>query len=212
MNGLRERIISTALAMSRSGLVRGTSGNISARTERGFLITPSGMAYESLVPEDLPEMDFMLRQISGNRKPSIEKEMHGLILKNRNDVGAVVHAHSVYASAAASARKDIPVMTDNIAAFFGCAVPCAEYAPAGSPELARNVLSALGKGFGVLLANHGALCVGATPEEALLRCEILEETAKIYVLSQLLGGAVALDDKAAAEQYSAMQKNYGQTK
>ena len=68
MNGLRERIISTALAMSRSGLVRGTSGNISARTERGFLITPSGMAYESLVPEDLPEMDFMLRQISGNRK------------------------------------------------------------------------------------------------------------------------------------------------
>ncbi|MDO4952505.1 MAG: class II aldolase/adducin family protein [Synergistaceae bacterium] len=212
MNGLREKIISAALEMRRSGLVRGTSGNISARTDHGFLITPSGMAYESLVPEDLPEMDFMLRQISGDRKPSIEKEMHGLILKNRNDVSAVVHVHSVYASAVASARKDIPVITDNVTAFFGCAVPCAEYAPAGSPELARNVLSALGGGFGVLLANHGALCVGVTPEEALLRCEILEETAKIYVLSQLLGGAVALDNKVVTEQYSAMQKNYGQTR
>lgn len=207
---MRQKIIDAAIYISRTGLVRGTSGNISARSENGFYITPSGMAYETLVSDDIVEMNFNGEIISSSRNPSIEKDMHRLILQSRNDINAVVHVHSLYATAIASTRKNIPAITDNLVAYFGGEIPCAEYAEAGSKKLAQNVLKALKDGYGVLLANHGALCVGRTLEEALSRCEVLEETAKIFILSNLVGGAIALSNEEIQTEFADMNKKYGQ--
>jgi len=207
---LRQKIIDAALYIQQTGLVRGTSGNISARSENGFLITPSGMAYGDLTTEDIVEMDLDGNVLSGAKKPSIEKDLHRLIYKNRSDVAAVVHVHSIYATAVASVRKTLPVVTDNMAAFFGRKIACADYARSGSLELADNVSDALADAFGVLLANHGALCVGESLDQALSRCEVLEESAKIFILSESIGGAVCLTDKETERQFISITKNYGQ--
>jgi len=210
MSGLKENIIEAALYIQKTGLVRGTSGNVSARDGNNFLITPSGMAYSKLNPSDIAEIDLEGEVISGNRKPSIEKDLHRLIYKSRKDIGAVVHVHSIYATAVAAARRSLPVVTDNLAAFFGSEIPCAAYGRSGSLELAQNVCEAFQNGYGVLMSNHGALCVGQTIDEALARCEVLEESAKIFVLAQSLGGAVSLTKDEAECQFLSISKNYGQ--
>jgi len=206
----RQNIIDAALYIQQTGLVRGTSGNISVRSENGFLITPSGMAYNDLTTEDIVELDFDGKVISGLRKPSIEKDLHRLIYKNRSDVASVVHAHSIYATAMASARKILHVVTDNMAAFFGKEIVCADYARSGSMELAENVSKALASDFGIMLANHGALCVGDNLNSALSRCEVLEESAKIFILSESTGGAVCLTEEQTKSQFISIVKNYGQ--
>lgn len=206
----RQNIIDAALYIQQTGLVRGTSGNISVRSENGFLITPSGMAYNDLTTEDIVELDFDGKVISGLRKPSIEKDLHRLIYKNRSDVASVVHVHSIYAAAMASARKILPVVTDNMAAFFGKEIVCADYARSGSMELAENVSKALASDFGIMLANHGALCVGDNLNSALSRCEVLEESAKIFILSESVGGAVCLTEEQTKSQFISIVKNYGQ--
>lgn len=206
---LRLDILKAGKFLVSSRLVQGTGGNISVRTERGFIITPSGMEYAMLTPDDLVEMDLDGRILNGVRKPSIEKDMHRLILRARPDVSAVVHTHATFAVAVASSRRSLPAMTDNQIAEFGGTVPTADYAPIGTPELARNVTEALGSGKGVLMANHGMVCVGKTIGECLSLSLELEESAKIYILSKIVGG-VPIDDETAHTESDDLKKRYGQ--
>ena len=92
---MRKEIIKTGILLSEKGLIQGTGGNISCRTEKGILITPSGMDYSALVPEDLVLLDHEGKVVEGARKPSIEKEMHMKIYQLRKDINAVIHTHSV---------------------------------------------------------------------------------------------------------------------
>ena len=135
---IRKDIIETARRMLEKGLVQGTGGNFSVRCEEGFIITPSGMDYATLTPGDLPKLSPGGAVLEGERRPSIEKELHREVYLARRDVCAVVHTHSVYATAAAAMRIPLPVLTDNQAVLFGGPVPVAEYAPIGTPELARE--------------------------------------------------------------------------
>ncbi|MDO5562709.1 MAG: class II aldolase/adducin family protein [Synergistaceae bacterium] len=207
---LRERIISSCLSLVKKGLIQGTGGNVSVRTERGFLITPSGMDYEKLVPEDIVEMDFDGNVIDGNRTPSIERLMHLTILKARPDVNAVIHTHSIHATAVAAARRGIRPITDNQVAAFGGPIPVAKYAPIGTEQLALNVAKALGTGNGVLLANHGVVCTGANLSDALLRCEMAESFAKIFILSQAVGGGIELSQGDVETESADLKNRYGQ--
>jgi len=207
---LREKIIAVGVLMCEKKLVQGTGGNISARTESGFLITPSGMDYADLSPEDLVEMDLRGKVLSGVRKPSIESRLHLAVFEARADVNAVIHAHSICATAVAAARRTLKPITDNQVAVFGGAVPVAEYAPIGSDALAKNAVLALKKGAGVLLANHGSLCVGHALDEALLRCEMLETFADIFILAQIAGGGVALTDEEIRSEAEDLKRRYGQ--
>jgi L-fuculose-phosphate aldolase len=210
---LKNAIIKTGIYLLENKLVKGTGGNISARTDAGFLVTPSGMDYNHLTPEDIVEMDLTGKILSGKRVPSIEKEMHRAVYLKRSDVGAIVHVHSTYATSVAAARKSLPAITDNQVAVFGGTVNIADYGPIGSSVLARNVTSALGGyGMGVLLSNHGALCVGKTLDEALFRCEMLEEIAKIYVMAKLLGGGIPLNKSEIDFESADLRKRYGQDK
>lgn len=207
---IRKDIIETARRMLEKGLVQGTGGNFSVRCEEGFIITPSGMDYATLTPGDLPKLSPGGAVLEGERRPSIEKELHREVYLARRDVCAVVHTHSVYATAAAAMRLPLPVLTDNQAVMFGGPVPVAEYAPIGTPELARGTARALGDGAGVLMANHGALCVGATLREAAQRCEMLEIFAKIFFLTKSCGGGVCLTAEQAGSEAADLAERYGQ--
>lgn len=203
-------IIRTAREMLAKGLVQGTGGNFSVRCERGMIITPSGMGYGALTPDDLPVLSLDGRPLEGGRKPSVERELHAEIYRRRPDVKAVIHTHSVYATAAAALREPLPVLTDNQAVLFGGEMPCAEYAPIGTRKLAEHAALALGSGSGVLLANHGALCACASLAEAAAKCEMLEIFAKIYFLTALRGGGVKLKPEEIQSESEDMSRRYGQ--
>ena len=207
---LREKILAAGRALVEKGLVQSTGGNISARTERGFLITPSGIDYHDIVPSDLVEMDLAGNILSGERKPSVEKEMHRLILESKPEVKAVIHTHSIYAASVASARLPLETLTDNQVAVFGGTVPLAKYGPIGSVQLARNAAEAMGKGCAVLLSNHGSICTGDTIAQALMRCEMLETFARIFILAKMAGGGVPLTEEEISYELSFLEENYGQ--
>ena len=135
---IRKEIIKTGILILEKGLVQGTGGNISRRTEKGILITPSGMDYRTLTCEDIVLLAPDGKVLEGTRVPSIERSLHLRIYRSRADINAVIHTHSVYATAIAAARQPLCPITDNQVAVFGGTVPVADYAPIGTQELAEN--------------------------------------------------------------------------
>lgn len=210
---LKRRIVDAGVHMIRTGLVYGTSGNISARLPGMdyFYITPSGMAYESLKPDDIVGVDFDGHVVYGARRPSIEYMMHAAILRTRTDVGAVVHTHSMYATAVASARLSIPPFLETvIAATGGHEIKVAEFAPAGSRELAEVAARTLGGDGAVLLANHGVIGVGRDLDEAMNVCEVVEKAAMVFLLSKLAGGPIPIPEEVVTRQAEFFKASYGQ--
>lgn len=209
---IRKAIIEKCIKMYNDGLTQGTGGNVSVRTEDGFLLTPSGMDYFRTEPSDLVKMSYDGNVISGERTPSIEKDMHRLILNARSDINAVVHTHSVYATAVASTRRGIPPITDNQVVIFGGEIPVAEYGRIGTEELAENVVKGLGDGKAVLMSNHGVLAVGKTLEEAVFNAEMTELFARIYILSSTIGGGRAFTEEEIKAEHDDVNARYGQKK
>jgi len=191
-NSEKRMVLQTAQQMAAKGLVVGTSGNVSLRLgkhgERELLaITPHGRYYDSLDVDDIVVLDFEGKLVEGELDASIEKLLHIGVYKTRRKVNAVIHAHPVLGSALAVAGLEIPAILDDQVTEIGGEIKVAEYALSGSPEIVKNVLSALGPRNAVLLANHGALSVGRDVREAFTVCELLEKTAKIYVCALSLG-------------------------
>ncbi len=184
--GLPRRLVEAARAMAQRGLARGSSGNVSARIEGGILITASGVPYERLSEDGIVEIDFEGKKRSGEGEPSSEWRMHVEIYRRRRDAAAIVHTHSPYATAAAIALKSLPIVHDEGKILFGGEIPVSEHAPPGTWELARAAADGLGAGSAVLIARHGAVTVGDTPEEALSLAEKVEEMAQLFWLSRFL--------------------------
>ncbi len=206
-HALREEIIATCLALDRRGINQGTSGNIGVRWRDGLLITPSGIAYGTMVPEDIIFLA-MDGTPSGPHQPSSEWRFHRDILRERRDIGAVVHAHPPYCTAVAIAGKDIPAVHYMIAAAGGSTVRCAPYATFGTQDLSENALRALEGRLCCLLANHGSIACGASLAKAFWLAGELETLAQQYFLSRQLGNPVILPDDEigrVAEKF----KNYG---
>jgi ribulose-5-phosphate 4-epimerase/fuculose-1-phosphate aldolase len=155
--------------MAAGGLVQGTEGNASARAGGLVAISPTGLAYDTLRPEDVALVEPDGTLVEGPA-PSVELPMHLALLAARPDVGAVVHTHSPCATA-------LSLLGDTVAG-----VPVAEAAPSGSVELGAAVLAAAGDGDAVVVRGHGPVCVGPDLESALARAFALEENAKIAAL------------------------------
>lgn len=195
---LRESVRATAVAMFRNGLVVGTDGNVSAKDpETGLIaITPSGMPYEQIEVDDVPIVDVDGNVIWGKRKPSWETPMHTYVHKHRDDVRAVMHTHSWYATLFAMANRSLPPVTMNLAAQFGGVVPCAPYVRTGSTEMGSVNMEYLGRdGKGILLGNHGTLCVAPDLKKVLRLSEVLEEGAKIAYYATSLGKLIPLPNQ-----------------
>lgn len=208
---LRVELVECGRRLIERGLVTGTAGNLSARlSEARFLVTPSGMDYERFGPEDLCLVDVERGEIAGPRRPSIEVGLHAAIYRLRADVGAVVHTHSLYASAVAAARRELPCILDAMAIQFGGAVPVAKYAIPGSKDLADNAARALSDRGAVLLANHGVVAVGFDLEEAFGRAELAERAAQTFIHAQSVGKAIPLDHESIRWIQTYFRTNYGQ--
>ncbi len=202
----KEKVLVTAKKMLELGLVVSAWGNVSARPagQEIMIITPSALAYENLSNADMAVMDFQDRLVDGFRKPSSEYLLHREIYLHRKDVSAIVHTHSTFATVFAASLRPIPVLVEELACLNGGRVNVAEYALAGSLELAVNCVKALGAYNAVLLANHGLVGVAATPENALQVCHTAERAACIAAYALSLGEVKELKEneiKTLRESY-----------
>lgn len=190
---LREDLVWAGQELLRRDLTVYTAGNISVRNEdnSGFYIKPSSLPYPDIQPQDLVVIDWEGNVVAGTRRPSIEHNLHRLVFLARPDVSAIVHTHSPHATtvAASQLRTGIPAVLGEVWGYLGGPIELAEYAPAGSEELAQSAVRCLGsERRGILLKNHGALAVGSSLRQALDFAEIIEKSAESLIMVQLLGG------------------------
>ncbi len=190
---LHQKIIETAKQFNVSGLSVGTSGNLSARTSQGYLITPSGIPYHQLKEADIVEMDLQGNVVHGDLKPSSEWHFHQDIYLAREEINAIVHVHSDYATGIACTRQDIPAFHYMVARAGGDSIRCAEYATFGTDALSQNAVKALQGRNACLLANHGMIALGESIDSAYKLAEEIENIAKQYCISKQLGEVVLLD-------------------
>jgi L-fuculose-phosphate aldolase len=185
----KDNVVRVGHRMAQSRLVVGSWGNISTlvKKDKLVIITPSAVNCDNLHAHALITVDLEGNVVEGNLKPSTELKLHLAVYKSRPDVNAIVHTHSTYGCAMAVSRQALPPILEDMAQLVGGPVPVAEYAPAGTAELAENCSHALGKLNAVFLANHGVIGVGRELEEAFQVCQIVERTAKVYILSGILG-------------------------
>ena len=204
----RQSLIDICLRLNDSGLNHGRSGNASLRWGEGLLITPTGMAYESLTPDDIVAMALTGPDASTHPLPSSEWHFHAALLAARPDLNAVLHAHSPKATAMAVLGRELPPFHYMVAVAGGDNVRCAPYATFGTQMLADYVLAAMVDRKACLLANHGILSAGADMEEAFAVLQEIETLCGVYLDASGLGEPVLLDEQAMAEVIEKFQR-YG---
>lgn len=210
---LRLELVAAARRLEPLGLTQGTSGNLSARTGDGMLVTPSALAYAAMGPDDLVLLDLDggvhgAPALGFAHRPSTEWRMHAGILRDRPDVAAIVHAHPPWATALSCLRRGIPAFHYMVAVAGGDRVECAEYATFGTGELAAAAVEALGDRRACLLANHGIIACGATVESALGLAVEVEALAGQYMRALPVGEPTLLDEDEMARVLEAF-KGYG---
>lgn len=211
---LREEVARVARQLIDTGLVTGTSGNVSARTPEGdVLVTPTGIDYEALGPEDVVLVDVGGKFLEGSLEPSSETPMHTGIYRAREEVDAVVHTHSIFATTLACLGWSIPPVHYMLTTLSeDGSIPLAPYSTYGTEGLADYASEALGDTHNAcLLQNHGTITVGARPEEAFSRTVVLEEMAEIYYRTRIAGEPILLSPEQV-EEVAAKISGYGQTK
>ncbi|MGG5253645.1 L-fuculose-phosphate aldolase [Neobacillus sp. SM06] len=207
----RELIVAYGKRLVTSGLTVGTGGNLSIfNKEQGYMaISPTGIDYFEMQPKDVVIMDLKGNVIDGALKPSSEYEMHAVVYRDRNDVTAMIHTHSLYATTISCLRWDLPAVDYLVAHGGGKDIKCADYATYGTAELANNALKGMEDRNAVLLANHGINVVGATIEETFATTEQLEFCARLYWQAKSIGEPVILSDQEM-EMMVERFKGYGQ--
>ena len=206
----RQSLIDHCRAMNASGLSLNKSGNASLRWGDGLLITPTGRAYDRLLPEDIVYLDGDGGCPPGQLIPSSEWRFHCDILHAFPDTNAVVHVHSTHATALACLGEGIPAFHYMVAVAGGDHIPCADYATFGTGELSDNVLKSLEGGLrACLMANHGQITTGKTLSEAYALAEEVENLARQYMLARTLGPTRNLSSGEMARVLEKF-KHYGQ--
>ena len=174
------------IKLNTLGLNHGSTGNCSIRKEEGFLISPSGIRNDSLKSEHIVLMKMDGTLVNPKKlQPSSEWLFHRDIFTSRKDVNAVVHTHSVYASALSVLGAAIPQFHYMIAVTGGKEIPCAQYAMFETQELSDNILKSLGKQKACLMSNHGLITVGNDLKEAVDIAEEVEHLSKMYVIANM---------------------------
>lgn len=203
---LRSEVINVAKALAPNHLNRGAAGNVSVRTDEGsapgFLVTPTGMAYDHLTPADIPFVRLDSEDApsyTGLKKPSSEWRLHRDLYRTRPEARAVVHAHAPFATAIACLRRGIPAFHYMIARFGGDSIRCTSYATFGTQALSDRMLEAMVDRSACLLANHGMVVFGADLAEALERAIELEALCEQYWRAVQLGEPVLLNAREMDE-------------
>lgn len=208
----RIEIVEYGRKLVDSKLTKGTGGNLSIfnRTEQLMAISPSGIDYYQTKPEDVVVLNLKGEIIEGSRKPSSEVDLHRIFYQRRDDIDAMIHTHTMYATTIACLRWDLPAV-HYVIAMAGKNVRCADYATFGSKELADNAFRAMENRRAVLLANHGLLTGAENLAKAFSITDEIEYVAELYYRTKAIGEPIILDDeemKLMAEKF----KIYGQNK
>ena len=195
----RREVLDAARAMHRSGLVVASSGNVSARISGApelLAVTTAGKDYETMGMDEVVVVDFEGEPIEGDGLPSTEMLLHVAIYRARPDVHAVMHTHSIYASALAVAGEPLPPLIDEMVIAIGGAVQVSEYTFPGTEEIGDAVTAALGERNAALIRNHGLVGVGRNLTQALHVCQLTERIAHIYAASKAVGTPAPLPSDA----------------
>lgn len=204
---LRNAIIDVCLKMNAVGINQGTSGNVSARVDEGLLVTPTGMAYETLEPEDICLIHWD-GTYEGDRMPTSEWRFHYDIMRARPDCGGIVHTHALHCVTLACLHMEIPSFHYMVAVAGGYDIRCAPYARYGTQALSDNAIQALKDRQACLLANHGMIALGPTVEKALGLAIEVEALASQYWRALQIGKPKLLS-KAQMDDVLVRIKNYG---
>ncbi|MFI6652448.1 class II aldolase/adducin family protein [Streptomyces sp. NPDC050529] len=204
-----DAVVAAARRTAFEGLVVGTSGNVSARVGATVLVTPTGVPYDRLRPQDLVGVDLEGNQVLGELAPTSELPLHLAVYRN-TDAAAVVHTHAVHATAVSTLVTEVPSV-HYAAAMLGGPVRVAAYARYGTDELADNMLTALRDRTGCLLGNHGTVTYGATLDEAYDRTAQLEWLCRLWLAaSSVPGRTPALLTPEQLSEVGEALKGYGQ--
>jgi L-ribulose-5-phosphate 4-epimerase len=209
---LRVELVRFAKQMITTGLVRGTSGNISAR-EPGAdqcLITPSGVDYDTMQPEDLVRIGLNGERDMAQAKPSVDTPVHLAVYRARPDVSACIHTHSLYAAAFSTVGREIPALITESAGFVGGPVRVMEYVPPANPDTGDQVAAGLGSDRAVLLPNHGVIAVGESLKKAFGAAMAVEESAHVAFIALQLGSPTVVPAGEIERMNDFIHHKYGQ--
>jgi len=205
----RAEVVAAAQRLGMLGLNWGTAGNVGLRVSGGLLVTPSGVPAEELEPDLVVALRPDGTAPPGQPVPTSEWRLHSAVLAARPDIAAIVHTHSIEATAFACLRQPLPAVHYVVARAGVSEIPCARYATYGTQELADNVVDALDRGGACLIANHGVLTVGRSLDAAVALAADVEWLAAVYRRTLTVGEPVILppdEIDRVAEQFT----SYGQ--
>src|SRR3954468_6782198 len=196
-----EDVLDAAKHMLAMGLVSGTAGNVSGRIdENRACLTPSSVSYETMTLDDLVITDLDGTVLEGTRGPTSEKALHLACFRRYPEIGGGIpfpapYAHPASAPMFGLVPEPIPAIIEEVVVYLGGDVPICDYKPTGSDALGEEVASRLGDRSAALVANHGIVTMGDTPDKALHNAELTERTAKIVWGARALGTPVPLPGK-----------------
>ena len=196
----KKELLDICLEMIERSMVIGSSGNASVRVGDHVVITPSSVKYKEMKPEDMMVIDLEGDTVEGDRNPSTESPMHLEAYRNREDAGAVIHPHSIYTTALSILHKPLPMVIDEVVPKLGGEIKVASYSMPGTKDLAKNAIEAMEDRSVVLLANHGALCIGKNLRKALDNAILLERTCQIYLIALQAGQPIELPADVVEEE------------
>lgn len=196
----REDVRLHARKMFDAGLVVGSAGNVSRRVEGNRIaITPTSIAYDVLTAEQVALVDLQSGQtVDSICEPSYELPMHLAIYRSRPDVQAIVHTHAPFVTTLSVLRRPLPPIIDEMVVWLGGTVDVADYAFTGTDAVGTNVVRTLGERMGVILANHGNVCIGRDLRQALHVAVVMESCARVYVQALQIGEPVQLPKESIA--------------
>lgn len=211
---LRTQVLRTANLLPKYGLVWMAGGTVCARDpQSGYVVvTPSGLDYERLTPDDMIVTDMDMNLVEGKYRPSVALNLWVGFMRARPELNGVVHTHSPYATAFSVVYQPIPVITETMADWFGQPVPVTRYLSVEDSEFPTLPIAVMGDGYAVLLGNHGPITVGKTLEHAVERAVTLEEAARTYSIARTIGAPVSVTEEQARASFDYYHNRYGQRK
>jgi len=209
----KEELIHAALALKEYRLIALSGGNVSLRTPKSHvLVTPSGMLYETMVPSDIVVLDIEGNIVEGTRKVSVDTDAILYILKKLPEVNSVIHTHQVYASAVGLVEDVLPAAVTTLPNACLGPINVAPFRSAASLEMGIIAVEYLNNKRAVILKNHGVITVGGTLKEALYSAVYLEDAAKTYIMSKVLGKPAILTEEQVEEAVGKFKPGaYGQS-
>lgn len=207
----KKDVLNAALKLDRYGLIALSGGNVSWRMDSGeVLVTPSGMIYDEMVPEDILVVDLEGNIIEGERKASVDTKALLYIYKNMPQVNAVIHTHQPYATGLGLVMDELPCNLSTMANATEGPVAVAEYGDPGSLSMGVEAVKAIGDRLAVVLKHHGVIAVGRDLRQALFSCVYLEEAAKTVSVALSTGMPMATMTQEQIDEAVAVFHRYGQ--